>query len=32
MIRSSPGGDRKGGTGHSNGLLDAVPEKEQPAG
>ena len=32
MIRSSPGGDREGGAGHSDGLLDAVPGEEQLAG
>ena len=32
MIHSSPGGDREGGARHSDGLLDAVPKEEQPAG
>ena len=32
MIRSSPSGDRQGGAGHSDRLLDAVPGGEQPAG
>ena len=32
QVRSSSGGDREGGAGHSDGLLDAVPGEEQPAG